>query len=43
MTPAASRDWDEYKERLGKHGERFKAMDIDFYPSGLIPWIVINK
>ena len=37
-TSAASRDWEEYKERLGKHGERFKAMDINFYPSTLVPW-----
>ena len=37
-TPAASRSWEEYKIRLGKHGERFKAMGIDFYPSALVPW-----
>jgi hexosaminidase len=37
-TSAASRDWEEYRERLGKHGERFKAMDINFYPSTLVPW-----
>jgi len=37
-TPAASRNWEEYKVRLGKHGERFKAMGIDFYPSAVVPW-----
>jgi len=37
-TPAASRSWEEYKVRLGKHGERFKAMGIDFYPSAVVPW-----
>jgi hexosaminidase len=37
-TPPALRNWDNYKERLGKHGERFKAMDINFYHSGLIQW-----
>jgi hexosaminidase len=37
-TPSSLRNWDEYKERLAKHGERFKAMDIDFYRSELVPW-----
>jgi hexosaminidase len=32
-TPSALRSWDEYKVRLGKHGDRFKAMDINYYPS----------
>ena len=34
----AGRSWDEYKVRLGLQGERFKAMQIDFYPSKLVPW-----
>ncbi|MDP3003146.1 MAG: beta-N-acetylhexosaminidase [Bacteroidales bacterium] len=38
-TPSSARNWDEYKVRLGKQGERFKAMDINFYPSGLVPWV----
>lgn len=38
-TPAQNRDWNEYKVRLGQHGERFKAMEIDYYPSKLVPWI----
>jgi len=38
-TPSLTRNWDEYKERLGKHGERFKAMDINFYPSRFVPWV----
>jgi len=37
-TSSSLRDWNEYKERLGKHGERFRAMGIDFYQSGLVPW-----
>lgn len=37
-TPSADRNWNEYKIRLGKQGARFKAMDIDFYPSALVPW-----
>ncbi len=41
-TPA-SRDWNEYKVRLGNHGERFKAMQIDFYPSRLVPWTGSSK
>ena len=37
-SPASVRNWNEYKVRLGKHGERFKAMDINFYPSRFVPW-----
>jgi hexosaminidase len=37
-TPASSRNWNEYKERLGRQGERFKALGIDFYRSKLVPW-----
>jgi hexosaminidase len=37
-TPSSSRSWDEYKLRLAKQGERFKALDINYYPSGLVPW-----
>jgi len=38
-TPASMRNWDEYKVRLGKQGERFSAMDINYYESDLVPWI----
>src|SRR5674476_1143752 len=34
----AGRSWDEYKVRLGSQGERFKAMQINYYPSKLVPW-----
>jgi hexosaminidase len=37
-TPSSSRSWDEYKIRLAKQGERFKALDINYYPSRLVPW-----
>jgi hexosaminidase len=37
-TPSSARSWDEYKVRLGKQGERFKAMDINYYPSTRVPW-----
>ncbi len=36
----AARNWDEYKVRLGSQGERFKALQIDYYPSKLVPWSV---
>ena len=38
-TPAADRNWEEYKVRLGHHKARFEAMGVDFYPSGLVPWV----
>ena len=38
-TPAENRNWDEYKVRLGNHAKRFKAMDINYYPSKLVPWV----
>ena len=30
-TPSSARSWDEYKVRLGKQGERFKAMLVFGY------------
>jgi len=38
-SPAASRNWDEYKVRLGKHSVRLKALNIDYYPSTFVPWV----
>ncbi|MCU0376739.1 MAG: beta-N-acetylhexosaminidase [Bacteroidales bacterium] len=37
-TPPLKRDWVDYRERLAKHGERLKAMGVDFYQSDRIPW-----
>jgi hexosaminidase len=37
-TPASMRSWDDFKLRLGEQGNRFKAMDINYYPSKLVPW-----
>lgn len=37
-TAPKDRSWDEYKERLGRHQNRFKALGIDFYQSPLVPW-----
>ena len=42
-TPASFRDWNEYKNRLAKHGIRMKNMGIDFYPSKLVPWDTVTK
>ena len=39
----ASRRWEEYKTRLAQHGERFRALQIDYYPSKLVPWAVQAK
>lgn len=38
-SPPSVRSWDEYKVRLGKHQERLKALQIDYYPSALVPWV----
>lgn len=35
----SGRNWDEYKVRLGKHHERLKALQINYYPSPLVPWV----
>ena len=34
----SNRDWNEYKIRLGQHGKRFEAMDINYYPSEKVNW-----
>ncbi|MBK8882697.1 MAG: beta-N-acetylhexosaminidase [Bacteroidales bacterium] len=38
-SPASVRNWDDYKIRLGKFAERFKVMEINYYPSRLVPWV----
>jgi hexosaminidase len=42
-TPYVKRDWLEYRERLAMHGERFKAMGIDYYPSPKVQWDLTQK
>lgn len=37
-SPAANRNWDEYKVRLGHHAVRYKALGIDFYKSKQVSW-----
>lgn len=34
----SKKSWDEYKVRLATHGPRWKAMNIDYYKSKLVPW-----
>jgi hexosaminidase len=42
-TPAVNRKWDDYKERLGKQSERLKAMNINYYPSAIVPWEPVKQ
>ncbi|MDP3644241.1 MAG: beta-N-acetylhexosaminidase [Bacteroidota bacterium] len=42
-TPVELRNWDNYKARLANHGGRMEAMNINFYPSKLVPWDVKDK
>ena len=37
-SPVQGRGWDEYKVRLGLQAPRFKALNIDYYKSKLVPW-----
>ncbi|MFY9152531.1 MAG: beta-N-acetylhexosaminidase [Prolixibacteraceae bacterium] len=37
-TPTELRNWDDYKVRLANHGERMKAMNINFFPSKTVNW-----
>ena len=38
-TPVENRNWDDYKVRLGNQAKRFKAMELNYYPSKLVPWV----
>lgn len=38
-SPQESRDWDDYKVRLGNQANRLKIMEIDFYQSKTVPWV----
>jgi hexosaminidase len=38
-SPATGRSWNEYEVRLGNHGARMKAMNIDFYKSKKVAWV----
>lgn len=37
-THPLQRNWDDYKIRLANQAKRFKELDINYYPSPLVPW-----
>jgi hexosaminidase len=37
-TKKEDRNWEDFKGRLSKFGDRLEAMEIDYYPSSKIPW-----
>jgi hexosaminidase len=37
-TPSEMRNWENYKKRLANHGLRMQKMNINYYPSKLVPW-----
>jgi hexosaminidase len=37
-TNASLRTWDDYKIRLASHERYFNVMEINYYPSKLVPW-----
>lgn len=37
-SPPTSRTWDIHKVRLGNQAKRWKAMEINYYRSALVPW-----
>jgi len=37
-SPESERGWDEYRIRLGSHGPRWDAMNVNYYRSQRIPW-----
>jgi hexosaminidase len=39
----ADRNWTEYRVRLAGQEQRFKAHQIDYYPSKQVPWVIPGK
>ncbi|RII19647.1 Beta-N-acetylhexosaminidase [Streptomyces sp. YIM 130001] len=37
-SPAATHDWDTYKERLGEQAPRWDALGVNYYKSPKVPW-----
>lgn len=37
-TKPEDRNWEDYKTRLGNHQARLEALEINYYPSKLVPW-----
>ncbi len=32
------RQWEDFRQRLGGHGPRFRALGLNFYPAPSVPW-----
>lgn len=39
-TPTASREWNDFASRLGRHGNRLSALGVDYYQSPKVKWVV---
>jgi hexosaminidase len=37
-TPASGRKWEAFRERLGAHAPRFRALGVNFFPDRSVPW-----
>jgi hexosaminidase len=37
-SPAEGRSWEEYRERLGAHAPRLRALEVNFYRAPAVPW-----
>jgi hexosaminidase len=37
-TQSSQRNWTEYRLRLARHGERLRALGINYFPSKIVPW-----
>lgn len=37
-SPKDSRSWDEYRTRLGAHGARLQALEVNFFRAPQVPW-----
>jgi hexosaminidase len=37
-TPRASRNWEDYRQRLAAHSKRMDAMQVNYYHSPQVPW-----
>jgi hexosaminidase len=37
-SPAARRNWSDFRQRLAAHGARLNALNVNYYPSYQIPW-----
>jgi len=37
---ASKLDWNDFKVRLGQHGKRLTELDVNFYQSKQVPWVM---